>query len=232
MLEELRQKVWEQNLRLNDLGLVLFTWGNVSAIDRQSGLVVIKPSGVLYETMRPEDMVITDLDGNVVEGHLRPSSDLPTHLALYAADPEIGGVVHTHSPWAVAFAQAGKDLEPLGTTHADYFHGPVPCTPDMQVAEVQSEYERHTGDVIVRTFRDRHISFPHTPAVLVKNHGPFTWGRDAAEAVYHAAVLEEAAKMAVLTYLVNGDAAQAPAVLLDKHFRRKHGPEAYYGQRG
>ena len=174
MLEKLKQTVWKENLRLKELGLVLFTWGNVSAIDRETGLVVIKPSGIPYETMQPEDMVVTDLEGNVVEGTLRPSSDLPTHLALYAADPDIGGVVHTHSPWAVAFAQAGRDLPPLGTTHADYFHGPVPCTRDMAAEEIQSAYERHTGEVIVDTFASRGICMEHTPAVLVKNHGPFT----------------------------------------------------------
>ncbi|WP_289183104.1 L-ribulose-5-phosphate 4-epimerase [uncultured Dubosiella sp.] len=230
MLDALKREVWKQNLRLRDLDLVLFTWGNVSAIERESGLVVIKPSGVAYETMRPEDMVVVDLNGHVVEGSLRPSSDLPTHLALYRADPSIGGIVHTHSTWATAFAQAGKDLPAFGTTHADYFRGSIPCTRAMRPDETKAEYEKNTGNVIVETFQARTIAMSDTPAVLVKNHGPFAWGKDADEAVYHAKVLEETAKMAAITTMVCPNAAPAPRHLIEKHFTRKHGPHAYYGQ--
>ena len=239
MLEELKEKVFRANLDLVKHGLVIFTWGNVSAIDRKSGLVVIKPSGVSYETMRAEDMVVVDLDGNVVEGDLRPSSDTPTHLVLYKAFPEIGGVVHTHSTYATAWAQAGMAIKPLGTTHADYFHGPIPCTPDMTVAQINGNYEEETGNVIVGTFKN--LNPVHTPAVLVKNHGPFAWGKDAAEAVYHAKVLEEVAKMnyiAETLFRVNRVSncltLRRPSImkaLIEKHFSRKHGPNAYYGQK-
>lgn len=240
MLEELKEKVLRANLDLVKHGLVIFTWGNVSAIDRESGLVVIKPSGVSYDDMKASDMVVVDLDGNVVEGGLRPSSDTPTHLVLYKAFPEIGGIVHTHSTYATAWAQAGLDIEPLGTTHADYFHGPVPCTPDMSVSQINGKYEEETGNVIVKTFRK--LNPVHTPAVLVKNHGPFAWGKDAAEAVYHAKVLEEVAKMNYLAETIYEvrkvsrcvAASSGPSIrkaLIEKHFSRKHGPNAYYGQK-
>ena len=240
MLEELKEKVFRANLDLVKHGLVIFTWGNVSGIDRESGLVVIKPSGVSYDEMKASDMVVVDLDGNVVEGSLRPSSDTPTHLVLYKAFPEIGGVVHTHSTYATAWAQAGLDITPLGTTHADYFHGPIPCTPDMTVKQINGNYEEETGNVIVKTFKK--INPVHTPAVLVKNHGPFTWGKDAAEAVYHAKVLEEVAKMNYLAetlygvmgttkYVAMGTRPTIMKALIEKHFSRKHGPNAYYGQK-
>lgn len=227
MLEELKKKVCEANLELVRHGLVIFTWGNVSAIDRESGLVVIKPSGVSYDNMKPDDMVVVDLDGNVVEGSLRPSSDTPTHLVLYRAFKEIGGVVHTHSTYATAWAQAGRDIPNIGTTHADYFHDAVPCTADMTEAEVKGEYELETGNVIVRRFEG--LNPVHTPGVLVKNHGPFTWGKDAAEAVHNAVVLEQVAKMAYIAYGVNPYLTMNP-LLVEKHFSRKHGPNAYYGQ--
>lgn len=228
MLEELKEKVYRANLSLVDHGLVIFTWGNVSGIDRESGLVVIKPSGVEYATMTVDDMVVVDLDGNVVEGTLRPSSDTPTHLALYRAFPEIGGVVHTHSTYATAWAQAGIDLPNIGTTHADYFHDAVPCTADMTREEVETDYEANTGTVIVKRFEG--INPVHTPGVLVKNHGPFTWGRTPAEAVHNAVVLEQVAKMAFIAYQVNPSLTMNP-LLVEKHFNRKHGPGAYYGQK-
>ena len=227
MLEELKKKVCEANLELVRHGLVIFTWGNVSAIDRESGLVVIKPSGVSYDNMKPDDMVVVDLDGKVVEGSLRPSSDTPTHLVLYRAFKEIGGVVHTHSTYATAWAQAGRDIPDIGTTHADYFHDAVPCTADMTEAEVKGDYELETGNVIVRRFEG--LNPVHTPGVLVKNHGPFTWGKDAAEAVHNAVVLEQVAKMAYIAYGVNPYLTMNP-LLVEKHFSRKHGPNAYYGQ--
>lgn len=227
MLEELKNKVCKANLDLVGHGLVIFTWGNVSAIDRESGLVVIKPSGVSYDNMKPDDMVVVDLDGKVVEGSLNPSSDTPTHLVLYRAFPEIGGVVHTHSTYATAWAQAGRDIPNIGTTHADYFHDAVPCTDDMNEAEVKGDYELETGNVIVRRFRD--INPVHTPGVLVKNHGPFTWGKDASEAVHNAVVLEQVAKMAYIAFGVNPALTMNP-LLVEKHFSRKHGPGAYYGQ--
>ena len=229
MLETLKEEVCRANLDLVRHSLVIFTWGNASAIDRESGLVVIKPSGVSYENMKPSDMVVVDLQsGKVVEGGLNPSSDTPTHLVLYRAFPGIGGVVHTHSTFATAWAQAGMDIAPLGTTHADYFHGPVPCTPDMTDAQIKGNYEEETGNVIVERFRN--LNPVHTPAVLVKNHGPFTWGKDAAEAVYHAKVLEEVAKMAFVSLSVNPSPTMSP-LLVEKHFSRKHGPDAYYGQK-
>lgn len=235
MLEELKEKVCRANLDLVKHGLVIFTWGNVSAIDRASGLVVIKPSGVNYDDMKAQDMVVVDLDGNVVEGSLNPSSDTPTHLVLYKAFPEIGGVVHTHSTYATAWAQAGRKIKPLGTTHADYFGGSVPCTHDMKNSQIEGDYELETGNVIVDAFKGRDPM--QTPAVLVKNHGPFTWGRDAAEAVYHAKVLEEVAKMNFLTECIPlfefryFGKPSIKKVLLEKHFSRKHGPNAYYGQK-
>ena len=220
--------MFRANLDLVKHGLVIFTWGNVSGIDRESGLVVIKPSGVSYETMTAADMVVVDLDGKVVDGDLRPSSDTPTHLALYRAFREIGGVVHTHSTYATAWAQAGIDLPNIGTTHADYFHDAVPCTPDMTRGEVEGDYELETGNVIVRRFEG--LNPVHTPGVLVKNHGPFTWGKDAHEAVHNAVVLEQVAKMASIAFTINPRLTMNP-LLVEKHFSRKHGPNAYYGQK-
>jgi len=228
MLELLKEKVCEANLELVKHGLVIFTWGNVSAIDRATGLVVIKPSGVSYDNMKPSDMVVVDLDGKVVEGTLRPSSDTPTHVVLYRAFPEIGGVVHTHSTYATAWAQAGLDIPNIGTTHADYFHHDIPCTADMTEAEVKGDYEWETGNVIVKRFEG--LNPNDTPGVLVKNHGPFTWGKDAAEAVHNAVVLEQVAKMAFIAKSVNPNLTMNP-LLIEKHYSRKHGPGAYYGQK-
>ena len=227
MLEDLKEKVCKANLELVRHGLVIFTWGNVSAIDRESGLVVIKPSGVSYDNMKPADMVVVDLDGRTVEGCLKPSSDTPTHLVLYKAFREIGGIVHTHSTYATAWAQAGKSIPNIGTTHSDYFHDDIPCTEDMTENEVMGDYEKETGNVIVRRFES--LNPVHTPGVLVKNHGPFTWGKDAFEAVHNAVVLEQVAKMAFISLSVNPDLTMNP-LLIDKHFLRKHGPKAYYGQ--
>ena len=236
MLEELKEKVFRANLDLVKHGLVIFTWGNVSAIDRATGLVVIKPSGVSYETMRAEDMVVVDLDGNVVEGDLRPSSDTPTHLVLYRAFPEIGGVVHKHSTSATAWAQAGLDIPNIGTTHADYFHDDIPCTRDMKKSEVFGEYEKETGNVIVERFKG--MNPVDTPAVLVKNHGPFTWGTDADNAVHNAVVLEQVAKMGFVAVTLNlstldlvNHKPSMNKLLIEKHYSRKHGPNAYYGQK-
>ncbi len=231
MLEELKHQVCAANLELAARGVVIYTWGNVSGIDRETGLVVIKPSGVPYEGMKPDDMVVVDLDGHVVEGHLRPSSDTPTHLALYKAFPEIGGVVHTHSTHAVAFAQAGREIPALGTTHADYFYGPVPISRALTEAEVAEDYEGNTGKVIIETVKAKGKKPLAVPAVLVKNHGPFTWGKTPEEAVYHAVVLEEVAEMALKTLLLNPKASM-DSYILDKHYQRKHGPKAYYGQIG
>lgn len=228
MLEQLKDKVFKANLDLVRHGLVIFTWGNVSAVDSESRLVVIKPSGVSYDEMTADDMVVVDLDGNVVEGHLNPSSDTPTHLALYRAWPEIGGIVHTHSTYATAWAQAGKSIPAIGTTHADYFHNEIPCTGDMSEQEVKGAYELETGNVIVRRFEG--INPVHTPGVLVRNHGPFAWGKDCDEAVHNAVVLEQVAKMAYLAYAINPDLTMNP-LLVEKHFSRKHGPDAYYGQK-
>ncbi len=228
MLEELKEKVYNANLDLVKHGLVIFTWGNVSGIDREKGLVVIKPSGVSYDEMKVEDMVVVDINnGNVVEGSLRPSSDTPTHLALYRAFSEIGGVVHTHSTYATAWSQAGIDLPNIGTTHADYFHDAVPCTRDMTEPEVKGDYELETGNVIIERFKG--LNPVHTPGVLVKNHGPFAWGMSPAEAVHNAVVLEQVAKMASIAYMVNSALTMNP-LLVEKHFSRKHGPNAYYGQ--
>ena len=228
MLEELKEKVYKANLELVEHGLVIFTWGNVSAIDHNRGLVVIKPSGVSYDAMKPSDMVVVDLEGNVVEGDLNPSSDTPTHLALYRAWPEIGGVVHTHSTYATAWAQAGKDIPNIGTTHADYFHHDIPCTEDMTEAEILGEYELETGNVIIRRFEG--MNPVHTPGVLVRNHGPFSWGKDAFDAVHNAVVMEQVAKMAHIAYMVNPELTMNRH-LIEKHFNRKHGPGAYYGQK-
>ncbi|MBE5795243.1 MAG: L-ribulose-5-phosphate 4-epimerase [Clostridiales bacterium] len=231
MLEQLKQAVYEANMELPRRGLVTYTWGNVSGIDRESGLVVIKPSGVEYEDLKPEDLVVLNLDGEVVEGDLNPSSDTKTHIELYKAFPELGGVVHTHSPHAVAWAQAGSDIPCYGTTHADYFYGPIPCARSLTPAEVDEDYERNTGKVIIETFNDRKLNPVHVPAVICRNHGPFTWGKNAAQAVYHAVVLEEVAKMAMYTRQINGQVEAAPQHVQDKHFLRKHGPNAYYGQK-
>ena len=230
MLEELKEKVFQANLDLVKHNLVIFTWGTVSAIDREKGLVVIKPSGVSYDTMKASDMVVVDLhSGKVVEGDLNPSSDTPTHLVLYRAFPEIGGVVHTHSTYATAWAQAGRDIPNIGTTHADYFHDDIPCTADM-TADQMAEYEYHTGVVIVNRISSGNINPVHTPGVLVKNHGPFSWGKDADQAVYNAVVMEQVAKMAFISLSVNPDTTMNP-LLVEKHFSRKHGPNAYYGQK-
>ena len=231
MLEELKKQVYDANMQLPRRGLVTYTWGNVSGIDREKGLFVIKPSGVEYDDLTPEKMVVMDLDGNRVEGTLNPSSDTKTHLELYKAFPEIGGVVHTHSTYAVAFAQARRDLPALGTTHADYFYGAVPCTRVLTAEEIDEDYEKNTGKVNVETFARRGLNPVYLPGVLCACHGPFTWGKDAAQAVYHAVVLEETAKMAQLTFSLDPNAQSAPQHILDKHFSRKHGPNAYYGQR-
>lgn len=231
MLKSLREVVYEANMELPRRGLVTYTWGNVSAVDRAAGLMVIKPSGVEYEDLSPDKLVVLDLDGRRVEGTLNPSSDTRTHLELYRAFPEIGGIVHTHSAHAVAWAQAGRDIPCFGTTHADYFYGPVPCARALSPEEVEDDYEGSTGRVIVETFRERGLNPVHVPGVICRSHGPFTWGRDAAQAVYHAAVLEEVAKMAIFTVQINPEALPAPQHVLDKHFMRKHGPNAYYGQK-
>lgn len=231
MLEELKEIVFRANLDLVKHGLVLFTWGNVSGIDREKGLVVIKPSGVSYADMKASDMVVVDLNsGKVVEGDLNPSSDTPTHLILYRAFPEIGGVVHTHSTYATAWAQAGRDIPNIGTTHADYFHDDIPCTRDMTEAEVKGQYELETGNVIVERFKKGEINVVHTPGVLVKNHGPFSWGTSPDNAVYNAVVMEQVAKMAFVAFSVNPNLTMNP-LLVEKHFSRKHGPNAYYGQK-
>ena len=230
MLEALKEQVWKANLLLPKYNLVTFTWGNVSGIDREKGLFVIKPSGVEYDELRPEDMVVMDLQGHRVEGELNPSSDTKTHLVLYNAFPGIGGIVHTHSPYAVGWAQAGEDIPCYGTTHADYFYGPVPCARHLSKEELDEDYELNTGKIIVETFRERDINPAYVPAVICHSHGPFTWGKDAAQAVYHAVVLEEVAKMALFTRQVNPAAAPAPARIVEKHYQRKHGKNAYYGQ--
>lgn len=230
MLEELRKQVYEANMELPRRNLVTYTWGNVSGIDREKGLVVIKPSGVEYDELTPENLVVLDLDGNRVE-ELNPSSDTKTHLELYKAFPTLGGIVHTHSPYAVAWAQAGRDIPCYGTTHADYFYGAVPCARHLTKEELDEDYEKNTGKIIIDTFTDRGIDPVAVPGVICHSHGPFTWGKDAAQAVYHAVVLEEVAKMALLTRQVDPDAAPAPQYLQDKHYMRKHGPNAYYGQK-
>ncbi len=228
MLEELKQQVLEANLLLPKHDLVTFTWGNVSAIDREKGLVVIKPSGVSYETMKASDMVVVDLEGKVVEGSLRPSSDTPTHIELYKAFPAIGGIVHTHSRWATSFAQAGISIEPLGTTHADYFYGPIPCIRSLTDEEIKGEYEKNTGLVIAQAFKG--IDPAAVPGCLVRNHGPFAWGKNAKEAVHNAVVMEEVAFMNYHAKTLAPDAPCVSQALLDKHYYRKHGKNAYYGQ--
>lgn len=231
MLEKLKEQVYLANMELPKRGLVTYTWGNVSGIDREKGLFVIKPSGVDYDLLKPDDMVVMDLQGNKVEGDLNPSSDTKTHLVLYNAFPGIGGIVHTHSPYAVAWAQAGEDLPCYGTTHADYFYGSVPCARHLTQEELDEDYERNTGITIVETFRERGIDPKAVPAVLCYSHGPFTWGKDADQAVYHSVVLEECAKMGIFTRVLNPHAAPAPQRMLNKHYLRKHGPNAYYGQK-
>ena len=229
MLKELKERVCKQNLALVGHGLVVLTWGNVSGIDREKGLVVIKPSGVSYEHMTADDMVVVDLEGNVVEGKFRPSSDTPTHLYLYKKFPEVGGVVHTHSIYATAWAQAGKAIPPFGTTHADAFYGEVPCARKLTKEEVENDYELNTGKVIAETFLSRDPNA--VPAVLVKNHGPFTWGGSPEKAVENAVTLEAVAKMATLTGRINPEAENVDGYLSDKHYFRKHGKNAYYGQK-
>lgn len=229
MLEQLKKEVLEANLLLPKYNLITFTWGNVSGVDKASGLMVIKPSGVEYETMSADDMVVVDIkSGEVVEGKYKPSSDSPTHLELYRAFPELGGVVHTHSRWATSFAQAGVNLKAFGTTHADYFYGDVPCTRDMTAEEINGEYEKETGKVIIETFKG--IEPMNVPAVLVKNHGVFTWGKDAFDAVHKAVVLEEVAFMNYHAMMLNPDMVSISRELLDKHYLRKHVKNAYYGQ--
>ena len=230
MLENLKQDVLAANLELPRLGLVDFTWGNVSGRDPATGAIVIKPSGVPYETMEAEDMVVVDAEGQVIEGTLRPSSDLPTHVELYRHFPSIGGIVHTHSSWATVWAQACKGIPALGTTHADYFYGEIPCTRILGEAQTAQRYEAETGLAIVERFREGNIDPKHMPVVLVANHGPFAWGVDAHDAVHNAAVLELVARMAMLSLQIDPKLPPMPQHLLDKHFFRKHGPGAYYGQ--
>lgn len=228
MLEELKQKVYEANMQLPKYGLVTFTWGNVSAIDRESGYFVIKPSGVDYDKLRPEDMVVMDLNMNKIEGTMNPSSDTATHCELYKAFPSMGGIVHTHSTWATSWAQAGLGIPCYGTTHADYIYGEVPCVRNLTKEELE-DYEVNTGKLIVEKFQT--VDPVAVPGVLCKNHGPFAWGRDAHEAVHNAVVLEEVAKMAAHCRMINPDVGPAPQELLDKHYFRKHGANAYYGQK-
>ena len=233
MLEKLKKDVYEANMGLVKHALVVFTWGNVSGIDRKQGLVVIKPSGVEYDVLKPEDMVVLDLNGNIKEGKLNPSSDTPTHLALYRKYPEIGGIVHTHSRWATIWSQAGRGIPAYGTTHADYFYGEIPCTRKMTQTEIQNEYELETGNVMIEMMESRSINPSQVPAALVYSHGPFSWGKDAANALHNAVVLEELAMMAWHTENIAkpGSCASMQQDLLDKHFLRKHGPGAYYGQK-
>lgn len=231
MLEQLKMDVLDANLQLPKYGLVTFTWGNVSGIDRQTGLVVIKPSGVPYDELQVDDLVVLDLDGNIVEGTLRPSSDTPTHLALYRAFPQIGGIVHTHSPWATSWAQAGRRIPALGTTHADYFYGEIPCTRTLTEIEIGRGYEHETGNVIIETFKKEGLDPVAMPGILLSGHAPFSWGKNANQAVHNAVVLEEVAKMALNTYILNPDIKPIEQFLLDKHYHRKHGANAYYGQK-
>ena len=230
MLEELKEIVCRANLELPKHGLITFTWGNVSGIDRETGLVVIKPSGVSYEGMTAGDMVVVDLDGNVVEGKYKPSSDTPTHVALYRAFPALGGIVHTHSRWATSFAQAGMAVPAMGTTQGDYFYGDIPCTRRMTPGEIAGAYELETGNVIIETFRENGFDPAQIPAVLVHSHGPFAWGKDPMNAVHNAVVLEEVAFMDYHALALNPEAGRMQQELLDKHYLRKHGKNAYYGQ--
>ncbi|MBE6024600.1 MAG: L-ribulose-5-phosphate 4-epimerase [Cellulosilyticum sp.] len=228
MLEALKKQVYEANMELPKRNLVTYTWGNVSGIDRETGYFVIKPSGVEYDELTPDDMVVMDLEGNKIEGAYKPSSDTSTHLELYRAFPEIGGVVHTHSPWATSWAQAGRSIPCYGTTHADYFYGTIPCARSLTKEEIEAEYEKNTGLVIIETFKE--LNPVYVPGVLCVNHGPFTWGKDAMEAVHNAVVLEEVAKMAYQTEMINSHVQIAPDSIKEKHFMRKHGKNAYYGQ--
>lgn len=228
MLEKLKKEVYEANMLLPKYGLVTFTWGNVSGIDRESGLFAIKPSGINYEDLTPDDMVIVDLDGNKVEGKYNPSSDTATHLELYKAFRDMGGIVHTHSTWSTSWAQAGRGIPCYGTTHADYMYGEIPCVRNLTKDEIDEGYEKNTGLLIVEYFRD--MDYMAMPAVLCKNHGPFAWGRDAGDAVHNAVVLEEVAKMAAQCEMINLHNQPAPQELQDKHYYRKHGANAYYGQ--
>lgn len=227
MLESLRQEVYEANMRLKTSGLVVLTWGNASGFDRDNGLIVIKPSGVKYEALSPENMVVVDLNGNVVEGDLKPSSDTATHIALYKKYPQIGGIVHTHSRYATSFSQAGRSVKPLGTTHADYFYGEIPCSKAMAIEQINGNYEKETGHMIIRTIKGDDPF--KVPAVLINEHGPFTWGKSPQEAVYHSIVLEEVCSMAFYALSINGK-AHIQKELLDKHYYRKHGVNSYYGQ--
>ncbi|MDQ0362752.1 L-ribulose-5-phosphate 4-epimerase [Breznakia pachnodae] len=231
MYDKLRKRVLEANLLLQKYDLITFTWGNVSEIDREHGVIAIKPSGVEYDEMKVEDIVLCDLEGTIIEGELKPSSDLDTHLEFYRNFPNIGGVVHTHSKWATSWAQAGLDLEPLGTTHADYFYGSISCTRLMSKSEIAGSYELETGKVIIETFKERNINPDMVPGVLVHSHGPFTWGDDCFDAVHNAVVLEECAMTAFTSKQLNPDLDKMQGELLDKHYLRKHGKNAYYGQR-
>ena len=230
MLEELKEIVFKANMELPKRGLVTFTWGNVSGIDRNSGYMVIKPSGVDYESMKAEDMVVVDMEGNRIEGKYRPSSDTATHIELYKKYPELGGIVHTHSTWATSWAQAGRSIPLYGTTHADYFYGAIPCARSLTNEEINGEYEKNTGLVIIETLEKDKISAVSMPGILCSNHGPFSWGKDASDAVHNAVVLEEVAKMAANTEMINGNVKPAPKAIADKHYLRKHGTNAYYGQ--
>ncbi len=230
MLEHLKEQVFQANMELPKRGLVTFTWGNVSGIDRETGYMVIKPSGVEYESMKAEDMVVVDLEGNRIEGNYKPSSDTATHIELYKKYPEIGGIVHTHSTWATSWAQAGRSIPLYGTTHADYFYGPIPCARSLTEEEINIEYEKNTGLVIIETLEKGNIKPKSMPGILCTNHGPFTWGKDAHEAVHNAVVLEELAKMSCYSELINPNIKPAPQVIADKHYLRKHGENAYYGQ--
>lgn len=228
MLNALKEKVLKANLELPKHGLVTYTWGNVSGIDRNHGLVVIKPSGIPYENLELEHLVVVDLEGIVIEGNLKPSSDTATHLVIYKNFKNVGGIVHTHSRWATIWAQAGIPIPALGTTHADYFYGKIPCTRKLTEAEISGEYEKETGNIIVESFQK--LNPIHVPGIIVNNHGPFTWGKDASEAVHNAVVLEEVAMMAYHTYVLSSGINPIHQELLDKHFLRKHGTHAYYGQ--
>lgn len=227
MLEELKKRVYEANMDLPKYNLVKFTWGNVSEIDREKGLFVIKPSGVDYDKLTPDDMVVVDLEGNVVEGRYKPSSDTPTHVELYKAFSKIGGIVHTHSTYATSFAQAGRNIPCYGTTHADSIYGDIPCSRNLTEEEINEAYEKNTGKVIIETFEK--LDYMVTPTILCKNHGSFSWGENAKKAVYNAVVLEEVAKMAILTEMINKEVKEAPKCIQDKHYNRKHGKNAYYG---